>query len=473
MNWPLIYLISEWVIRIVAVPIVLRRRGPSAATSWLLVIFFLPWFGFVLYVLIGENRLPRRRIDRQALAATRQRILASLSAQSPHVVHPELTPAQSTLVHLVERLGDKPILGGNDSEVFTHTDEMVERLIEDIDAATDHIHLLFYIIADDATGHRITGALARAVERGVKCRVLADHVGSWQFFKRLAPQMRSQGIELYAMLPVNLFRRTLARMDLRNHRKIAVFDGRVAYAGSQNLVNADYGTKDLVWHDMMVRLTGPIVLQLQSVFVEDWFAETEELLGDDRYFPDSQVQGEVVVQSLPSGPTFPTGNYQRMVVAAIYAATEQVTITSPYLVPDAPFLQAMETAVLRGVRVSVIVPARCDQVLVGAAARGYYEALLTAGVRLYRHQHGLLHAKTMSIDDQVALVGSGNFDIRSFYLNFELNLLVYGPVVTRALREAQEGYLAESIELTLDEWRQRPWYKDILDNSAKLLSPLL
>ncbi len=473
MSWTLIYYISEWVVRVLAIPVVLRRRGPAAATSWLLVIFFLPWPGILLYWLIGENRLPRRRIQRHALRAARDRMLARLEALAPHVVHPKLSPEQTTLVNLVERLGDKPILGGNSGEVFIETDQMIDRLIGDIDRANDHVHLLFYIFADDETGYRVMDALGRAVERGVKCRVLADDVGSWYFLKSLGTQMKQRGIELLSMLPVNIFRRKLARIDLRNHRKLAIVDGRIAYTGSQNIVNADYGTKDLVWHDMMVRITGPIVLQLQSIFVEDWCAESQELLDDERYFPHPEVTGDVVVQTLPSGPTFPTDNYQRMVVAAIYAATERVIITSPYLVPDAPFLQAMETAVLRGVRVDVIVPARCDQILVGAAARAYYEAVLEAGIRIHLHGDGLLHAKTMSVDRSVALIGSGNFDIRSFYLNFEINTLAYGERVTTALRTAQENYLSESTELTLEAWRNRKSHLRIFENMCKLLSPLL
>lgn len=473
MSWTLLYYISEWVIRILAVPIVLRRRGPATSTSWLLVIFFLPWPGLLLYWLIGENRLPRRRIRKLAGNVTRERIQQRMVAQASHVVSPELSPEQTTLVNLVQRLGDKPILGGNDGHVFTKTEATIDRLVEDIDQATGHVHLLFYIFADDDTGRRVAKALARAVERGVTCRVLADDVGSWGLFKRLAPEMIANGIQLHAMLPVNIFRRRLARIDLRNHRKLAVIDGHVAYTGSQNIVDASYGTKELVWHDMVARITGPVVLQVQSIFVEDWYAETQELLDDDRYFPAPEVTGDVAVQPLPSGPNFPTENYQRMVVAAIYAATERVIITSPYLVPDAPFLQAMETAVLRGVRVDVIVPERCDQILVGAAARSYYESLLEAGVRLYLHGDGLLHAKTMSIDRSVALVGSGNFDIRSFYLNFELNMLAYGPEVTSALRAAQDEYIRQSRQLTLEEWRQRSLFRQLFENLAKLLSPLL
>ena len=467
------YLISEWIVRLIMVPIVVQRRPATPAMAWLMVIFFQPWIGLALYLLIGENRLPRRRIREHALVSAKIRALSAMAAQHRHVVHPAVSPEQAPLVALAERLGEMPILGGNQVELLTETDAMVERLIADIDNAWHHVHLMFYIYADDATGQRVTGALARAVKRGVKCRVLVDAVGSRPLFKRLAPQMREQGIEIHPMLPVGLVRMWFARIDLRNHRKLAVIDGHIAYTGSQNIVNANYGHKDLEWHDMMLRGRGPIVLQLQQVFLEDWYTEVGELLDDPHLFPTPEVCGEVAAQTLPSGPNFPTENYQRLVVTALYVAQRHVIITSPYLVPDDALLQALECAVLRGVKVELIVPRRCDQILVAAASRAYYERFLRLGASVHLHTDGLLHAKTMTVDDALALVGSGNFDIRSFYLNFELNMLGYGAEVTAALRFAQRLYLQQSVPLELEEWIKRPRLRRLADNCAKLLSPLL
>ncbi|NIP87026.1 MAG: cardiolipin synthase [Planctomycetales bacterium] len=473
LTWSLLYLISEWLIRLGMIPTVMRRRRPSVAMAWLLIIFFQPWIGLLVYLLLGENRLPRRRIQRHARLAAHIQKLAALVAAEPHVVRPPLEPTQQALVQLAEKLGEKPILGGNRGELITETEEVIQRLIDDIDAAQDHVHLLYYIFADDETGHRVGGALARAVQRGVTCRLLADDVGSWRMFRRLGAQLIRQGVQLHAMLPVNLFRRGLARMDLRNHRKLAIIDGHTAYTGSHNIVNASYGHKHLVWHDVTARLTGPIVLQLQSIFIEDWYFETGQTLDLPELFPAPDVSGEIVAQSLPSGPTYPSETYHRLVVTAIYTAVRQIIITSPYLVPDEALLQALEVAVHRGVRVELILPQRSDQILVDAAARAYYQELLDAGVQIYLHTDGLLHSKTMSVDDSLALVGSGNFDIRSFYLNFELNLLAYGPEVTAALRFLQRRYLHDAVPLTPEAWRQRSRVGRLLDDSAKLLSPLL
>jgi len=453
--------------------VVTRRRQPTSAMAWLLVIFFEPWIGLVLYLLVGTYRLPRRRTERHARLREHLKAIGRHFHDHPSTVRPQLRPESMATVDLAQRLGDMPILGGNSVELVTETQEMLDRLVQDIDAAEKHVHLLFYIYGDDATGRQVAEALERAVARGVSCRVLVDAVGSRPMLKRLAPRMIQQGVQLHPMLPVGLFRRRVARMDLRNHRKLAIIDGKTAYTGSQNIVDADYGHKDLAWHDMMLRLQGPIILELQAVFMEDWYFETEEILDTDDLFPEPLIAGDIPVQTLPSGPDYPTENYQRLVVAAIHAAQQRIVITTPYLVPDEALMQAIEIAVLRDVEVDLIVPKRCDQILVGAASRAYYHDLLDVGARIYRHGDGLLHAKTISIDDAIALIGSSNFDIRSFALNFEINMLLYGTEITDRLRQAQNRYMEQSTRLDADQWHARPAGRQIFDNIARLLSPLL
>jgi cardiolipin synthase A/B len=291
--------------------------------------------------------------------------------------------------------------------------------------------------------------------------------------KRLGRQMQKRGIEIYPVLPVNLFRRQIARIDLRNHRKLVIIDGRIAYTGSQNIVDANYGHRNLVWHDMMVRLTGPVVLDLQRVFVEDWYLERREILDGLDIFPQTAMTGTTPVQTLPSGPSYPTENYQRMVVAALHDARQHVIITTPYFIPDEAFIQAIEVAVLSDVKVELIVPHRSNQILVDTASHAYYEGLLDIGVKIYLYNEGLLHAKTMSIDNSFAFIGSSNFDIRSFALNFEINLVFYGSEVSEKLRAAQNRYISNSVQLTREVWKQRPKIHKFLQNIAQLLSPLL
>jgi len=455
--------------------VVIERHPPRTAMTWLLVIFFLPWPGLILYLFIGENRLPRRRLAQREktlvkLEELRNRYLLPLG-KDPSAIYREF---EST-VTLAEKLGYMPIMFGNQTTLLNNTDGVIEQLIRDIDAAQQNIHLLFYIFSVDETGQRVGAALERAVKRGVECRLLVDAQGSRQFLKKLAPRLKKSGIKLYPSLPVNLLRAWVARIDLRNHRKIAVIDGLIAYTGSQNIVDAGYGRDDLEWVDLMVRLTGPVVLELQAVFVGDWYAESSELLDGLEVFPvaETLADNDNAVQALPSGPLFASENYRRLVVAALHAARRRVVITTPYFVPDEVFLEAMETAALKGVRVDLIVPLKSDQLLVGNATRAYYQRMLKSGVRIYLFNQGLMHAKSMTIDDSLAFIGSSNFDIRSFALNFEINMIFYGSQVAVKLRLRQDEFIESSQLLALSEWQQRPRYQRIMQNIIKLLSPVL
>lgn len=475
LSWSLVFYISEWLVRLIMLGVVIERHPPRSAMTWLLVIFFLPWPGLLLYLFIGENRLPRRRLEKRKALLSRLEVVRKRIM--PHRENVRLIVGREFLptVTLAERLGYMPIMFGNSATLLADTDAVIDRLIQDIESSRHHVHLLFYIFAVDETGERVINALERAVSRGIECRLLVDSQGSRRFLKKKSQRLITAGIKIVPALPVSLLRAWVSRIDLRNHRKIAVIDGQVAYTGSQNIVDAGYGHRDLQWHDLMVRLTGPIVLELQAVFVGDWFAESDELLDGVDIFPDydNTLDGGVAVQALPSGPLFPAENYQRLVVAALHAAQRRVTITTPYFVPDEVFLEAMETAALQGVEIELIVPIKSDQVLVGNAARGYYERLLKSGITILLFHEGLLHAKSMTIDDTLAFLGSSNYDIRSFALNFEINMIFYDDEVAAVLRQQQDWYRAHSQRLTLAQWQQRPRYQKYTQNIIKLLSPLL
>ncbi len=473
MNWTWAFYISGWIVMIVMIPIVMRRKRPTVGTVWLLLIFFQPWAGALLYTMFGENRLPRRRIKKHKRMLAAWRSVAKLGQTQPNVVHPLIDPAHVGLVKLAESLGENPIIGGNDVEVIGDAAEMIDRLVAEIAAAKHHVHLLYYIYEASPAAERVTEAMAAAVKRGVACRVLADSVGSWYLFGKMGTAMREQGIELVESLPVNPFRRRFARLDLRNHRKLAIIDGAVAYTGSQNINDPVFGSRKLPWYEITLRLTGPAVFQLQNMFLEDWYCDTDQVLDTADLFPGPVVAGEAPVQALPSGPTYPTENYQQLVIEAIYAAQRRVVITTPYLVPDEPFMQAIQSCVLRGVRVQVIVPKSSDQWLTDIAGRAFFSSLLGMGVEVYQHTQGLLHSKTMTIDEGFSLVGSSNFDIRSFTLNFEINLLLYGTEVTSRVRRLQESYISQSEQVTSEQWCKRHFLAHFVDGCAQVFSPLL
>jgi cardiolipin synthase len=470
--WAWIFVLSEWAIRLAMLVVVPFRRTPAAAKGWLLLIFFEPWIGLLLYLLIGRAKLPRWQ--RQQLAKLPQAMAKVVTrlTNHPNVFHPEVGPALSQAVTLAENLGQSPILGGNAVELLADYDGTIARLVADIDCAENHVHLLFYIFADDRVTAPVIDALGRAAQRGVRCRVLADAIGSSSGLRTLRPKLTPLGVAIHGMLPVSLFPWRKARLDLRNHRKIAVIDGRVGYTGSQNLVAAEF-KEGLAYEDVMVRVTGPVVLELQYVFASDWFLETNEVLDSEAEFPGPEIAGVVPAQVLPSGPAFAIQNNQRLFVALVHGATKQVVLTTPYFIPDEPLLQAMQTAVLRGVEVHLVVSEKGDHPIVARAQESYYEELLEAGVQIHLYRKNFLHAKHLSIDDSVALIGSSNLDIRSFALNAEVMLMIYDASAVARLATEQARYYANSCSLTLAIWGQRSFGSKLAQNLARLMSPLL
>jgi cardiolipin synthase len=302
--------------------------------------------------------------------------------------------------------------------------------------------------------------------------VLIDALGSHHWARHVAERLSAGGVEIRLALPLAFLRRRSARADLRNHRKIAVIDGRIGYTGSQNIVDADF-RPGIVNQELVVRVTGPIVLELQAVFVADWYLETEQALGGPDLFPAPPASGEVAAQVLPSGPDYPTAGVEHLIVALVHGARHRVAVTTPYFVPDEPLLQALQTAAMRGVEVHLVVSGVADHPLVSLAQRSYYADLLRCGVRIHLFRDKLLHAKHLSVDGEVALIGSSNVDIRSFVLNAEVSLVAYSGDLVARLRAEQERYFAASVQLSPAAWARRSPVVKFGENLARLLSPLL
>jgi cardiolipin synthase A/B len=471
MHWSVVYLISEWVIRLAMLVYVPRQRHAAASRTWLLLIFLLPWPGLLFYGLVGRIYLPKNRMERQQRASQKIRAVQEqmLSARGPR---PSLPPNMTPLAALATKLGDFEPLNGNQVELLTDYAASLDRLVADIDAATDHVHLLYYIYDDDDTGRRVAEALARAAGRGVKCRVLMDAVGSKRALRRRDWLMRAKGIEVTALLPVGLFRRNAARFDLRNHRKIAVVDGKIGYTGSQNITNGQF-VPGFPNEEMVVRLTGPVVWQLQAVFLADRFLETNTLLDEPEVFPEPDQAGAAIDQVMPSGPGYRRENGQELMINLLYAARERVVLTTPYFVPDEPFLEALISAARRGVTMHLVVSSHANQTLTQLAQRSYYDELLDAGVNIHLYQPRFLHAKYLTIDEEVALIGSANIDIRSFALNAEIGVLFYDARIVADLRRIQEGYFLNSTLLTAEEWGRRPLAARTLQGIARLADSFL
>lgn len=455
------YTVFEWLIRIGALIVVPFRRKFTAA-AWLLLIFFLPVIGLLLFLLIGQPKFPQFRIEQyRKLRPFFQSVTASLEAarlQQP-----------SSIARFAEHLGYLPATQGNGIDLIDDYDEVVRRLIADIDEAQSRVLILVYIFADDAVAAAVIGALGKAVARGVDCKVLLDPVGSSKWVRRTVPMLRAVGVQTREALPWRwIHRRT--RRDMRNHRKLFVIDGKIGYAGSQNIVAKDF-RPGVVNRELVARCTGPIVAELESIFLGDWFVETGSTAPGDVEPPAPTANA--VLQLLPSGPEYPMEGFETLLVWQLHEAKHRAIMVTPYFIPDEDVLGAMRTAVARGVELDLVLSHVVDQRIVNLAQRSYYEDLLKAGVRIHLFNHFLLHAKNVSIDGELAILGSSNVDLRSFQLNEEVSLLLLDQESVAKLEAVQRGYIKDSEEVRLESWTKRNKAVMVAENLARLVSPLL
>ncbi len=474
--------IGEYVLKIVAVGTVPEGRRPSSSTAWLLLILFLPVVGFPLYWLIGSPWVRGRRHQAQAkanvVAGVVTRSLPDLPAGA--VVDPGL----AGVVAMNRRLTMLPCVSGADEGLYPDTTQFFAALVEAIDEARDHVHVEFYIVAQDEDTEPVLAALAAAVKRGVKVRLLLDHLGSRKYpgRKEMLRRLTADGIDWHLMMPIKPLRGRWRRPDLRNHRKLVVVDSRVAFVGSHNLIGPPYGSDKnrkmgRNWLDLSMRISGDAVLLVQAVFATDWYTECGELLSESDFVdqPDLVPGGRAnAMQIVPSGPGFPTEPSLRMFTSLVSQARERVAITSPYFVPDESLLAAITSAAYRGVHVELFVGESADQFVVGHAQRSYYRALLEAGVVIWLYPAPtVLHSKYMTVDDSVGVIGSSNMDFRSFQLTYEITLMGFGGTLVHRLQDNDESYRAASRQLTLQEWNARPWHQRYLDSVCRLTAALM
>jgi cardiolipin synthase A/B len=465
-------------IRIGALIVVPRNRRPQTAVAWLLAIYFIPYIGLLFFLVLGRARLPRNRRRKQ------REINAYILETTEGIERVRADPPWPTwlepVVQLNRNLGSMPLVGGNVAELYDRDQDSLDAMTAAIDAATATVHAEFYILSLDDTTRPFFEALGRAHARGVVVRVLLDHLGNSGYpgfgpAKRLMTEM---GLEWRLMLPFQPLRGRIQRPDLRNHRKLLVVDGQVAFTGSQNVIEEPYQKrknrrKRLRWRDFMARFEGPVVAGIDALFITDWYSETNELLV--REAPPIRMigDGDLDCQVVPSGPGFSDENNLKMFNSLVYAAQKRINLVSPYFVPDSSMLYALTTAAQSGIEVQLFVSETSDQFAVYHAQRSYYEMLLRAGVRIFLYRSPtILHAKSMTVDDELSVVGSSNFDMRSFSLDLEISVMVRGRSFLERLRAIEDDFRANSNELTLEQWMKRSRFSSILDNLMRLTAVL-
>ncbi len=472
------------------------HREPTSRIAWIVLIIALPILGIVAYLLLGETNIGRRRVARM------RQVISKLPNVSD-VLEKEFTTSEIHIpkhyAHLFEVgktvNGFAPV-GGNHAQLMQDSNSAIASIVADIDAAQNHVHVIFYIWLADNNGCHLVNALKRAAKRGVTCRVMADGLGSRSIITSSHwKAMRQAGVHLAEALPIGRFLlgSLKGRVDLRNHRKIVVIDNIITYSGSQNCADPEFKIKAKYapWVDIMMRFEGAITRQNQYLFACDWESETGEDIGYLLKQPltlssvnqanlnktessiNTKKQSGFIAQVIGTGPTVRYSAMPEIFETLMYAARHQLVITTPYYVPDEPMQAALCASARRGVKTTVIFPARNDSWIVAAASHSYYAELLAAGVRIFEYQGGLLHTKSLTIDREVTLIGSANMDRRSFELNYENNILFYDASLTAKIYERQCSYLANSKQVNAEMvqgWTRR---QKLLNNAIAMLGPVL
>ena len=451
--------------------------SPPARLAWFIVLTLLPFIGSAVYFLFGEVDLGKVSKARSVeIFKDIENHGAPFMGRATGAADLVDAAYQPVFKYAASINGFHPV-AGNAAELMADADATRARIVNDIDAATDHVHVLYYIWLDDITGTAVADALIRAARRGVTCRAMADGIGSRGLVKSsLWAAMKDAGVQLAVAFPLDHVVRTIltSRLDLRNHRKITIIDGAITYCGSRNSADPAFlvKAKFAPWVDIMARFKGPVVAQNQLLFASDWMLATGEAL-DQIPLVAQPATGGFVAQVIGVGPTRRKGATPQLFTCAFGCARTTITLSTPYFVPDATVLEALCAAAYRGVIVTLIVPKHNDSWIVAAASRSYYRKLLEAGCIIHEFTTGLLHAKTLTIDGKVGLLGSSNLDLRSFDLNYENNILFQDTKLVTDIYTRQKNYISQSDRIVLDDVLQWRIYRRIWNNVIATIGPIL
>jgi cardiolipin synthase len=464
-----------------AVVVIFReRRDATSSWAWLLVLFFIPLLGFLLYLLFGQN-LSRYHMfqweDRKKLG-----IETLLSKQLEQIRNDtfefrsetERDYKQLIYMHLINN--DAVLTNDNHVDVFIDGNKKFDKLLEDIENANDHIHLQYYILKNDQLGNRLIKALTKKAQQGIKVRVLYDDLGSRGLRSSFFAELRAAEGEVEVFFPSKL-RWINLRLNYRNHRKLVIIDGHIGYVGGFNVGDEYLGLdpKFGYWRDTHLRIQGPAVYAIQTRFILDWNQATHKrnISYLQEHFPKPVIKGDSSLQIVTSGPDSEWEQIKNGYIKMISTAKKTIRIQTPYFIPDASVLDALKIACLSGVDVNIMIPNKPDHPFVYWATMSYIGEMLSSGARVYIYENGFIHAKTIIVDHEISSVGTANIDVRSFKLNFEVNAFIYDTEIAQKLDEFFQNDIALSRELSLEAYHQRPRLIRFKESISRLLSPIL
>ncbi|MGL6072181.1 cardiolipin synthase [Craterilacuibacter sp.] len=477
-NWvgTLIIALDALLVIGVALRVMLTRHPPGSSFAWILVTLAVPFGGFVLYLLVGERPIGRSRHQRVLEYTRHFRGWLLPGHQAPH---PATAASRDfdAMAAMATRLTHLPPCAGNTLTLMSDTRAILRALARDIAAAHERVDLAFYIWNAGGAADEVEAALIAAAARGVVCRVLLDAMGSKAYLAGGgAARLRKTGIRVEAAMMVRAWQMPFVRADLRLHRKIALIDNRAGYTGSLNLLDPRYFKQNAgvgEWVDAMVRIEGPALDALRTVFAYDWILQTGEPPAQESATLALPALPPSVVQVVPSGPGVDKGVNLRLILEAVNRAHTRLLLTTPYFVPGDALSLALQNAALRGVEVRLLLPEKNDSRLVQYASRWYFDDLLAAGVHIMQYRGGLLHTKSITVDDTLSLFGTVNLDMRSLHLNFELMLLVLDARFTHDLIALQQSYEQDALAVEAGLWQRRGLAARLKEGMANLVSPLL
>lgn len=443
------------------------KREPQSAIAWSLLVLLLPLFGAVLFVLFGAQTIHRKLLRNKQRSKSKQKLPAHGDGAPPDA------PGRWQILATLARQGDGfPVTGGNAVALYHDGGAAFAAMLAVMEKAEHHVHAQFFICRPDATGTKFIDALCACARRGVQVRFMVDSVGSYGLPARLLRQVDAAGGRTARFLPLL----NPLRVNLRNHRKLLIADGRTGFCGGLNLGEEYLGESPNFghWRDTHFRLAGPAVAGLQHTFLEDWYFTTDEAVTGDRYFPAPRAEpGGVLAQVVTSGPDVDFKAIRETYVAAILRARERVWVASPYFVPDAGLRDALLIAARAGVDVRLLGLFRPDKWLPFLAARYYWADMLAAGVKVYQYTRGMMHSKYVLADGEWASVGSANTDNRSLFLNFECNCQFFDAAVVKQMEGAYLSDLEDAVRLDPEVYANRPRVGRMAENAARLFSPVL
>lgn len=453
----------------VVVVLISENRNPIKSVAWIMAVVFLPVVGIVWYAIFGQDLTKRRIISKRTYSKLKKRPLDEMQIPAQVAVPEE----HSDLINLIQKMDYNPLLGGNDVKIFTSGKEKFEHLLADISRAKKHIHVEYYVLSDDEIGRCLQDALIRKAKEGLEIRIIYDSFGSRKSDKKYYEHFRMAGIETEPFLKLT-FPRLTSHINFRNHRKMVIIDGQIGYTGGMNVADRyingfEWGS----WRDTHARIEGKGVQGLQSVFLLDWYFVSQTLITSRKYFPMLDDFGNKTMQIVSSGPMRAVKEIPAAILQAIYDARKSIFIQTPYFLPTEMMIEALQIAATRGVDVRLMMSERSDMLFVQMASYSYVKQMLESGIKVYFYKKGFLHSKLMLFDDSLTLIGSANFDVRSFEQNFEVEAFVYSCETGNEAREIFIEDQRECMQLSIKEWMKRPWWKRFLESLLRLFAPLL